>query len=51
MGALQIPTGTYHRSESGQEGSIVLNQATRNGIFNPKKEFSPISLRSNKQLR
>ena len=28
MGALQIPIGTYHRSESGKEGSIVLNQAT-----------------------
>ena len=51
MGALQIPIGTYHRSESGQEGSIVLNQATRDEMFDPKKEFSPVSLRSNNQLK
>ena len=25
MGALEIPVGTYHRSISGKEGSIVLN--------------------------
>lgn len=51
MGALQIPIGTYHRSESGKEGSIVLNQATRDNSFDQSKEFSPVSLRSNKQLR
>ena len=51
MGALQIPIGTYHRSESGKEGSIVLNQATRDDMFDQRKEFSPVSLRSNKQLR
>ena len=51
MGALQIPIGTYHRSQSGKEGSIVLNQATRDEIFDPKKEFLPVSLRANKQLR
>ena len=51
MGALQIPIGTYHRSESRKEGSIVLNQATRDNAFHQTKEFSPVSLRSNKQLR
>ena len=51
MGALQIPIGTYHRSESGNEGSIILNQATRDDAFDQRKEFSPVSLRSNKQLR
>ena len=51
MGALQIPIGTYHRSESGEEGSIVLNQATRDDMFDQRKEFSPVSLRSNKLLR
>ena len=51
MGALKIPIGTYHRSESGKEGSIVLNQATRDDAFDQTKEFSPVSLRSNKQLR
>ena len=51
MGALQIPIGTYHRSQAGNEGSIVLNQATRDENFDPKKEFSTVSLRSNIQLR
>ena len=51
MGALQIPIGTYHRSESGKEGSVVLNQATRDNSFDQTKEFSPVSLKSNKQLR
>ena len=51
MGALQIPIGTYHRSESGKEGSILLNQATKDNSFDQTKEFSPVSLRSNKQLR
>ncbi len=51
MGALQIPIGTYHRSESEKEGSIVLHQATRDDMFDQRKEFSPVSLRSNKQLR
>ena len=37
MGALQIPIGTYHRSESGKEGSIVLNQASRDNSFDQKK--------------
>ncbi len=50
MGALQIPIGTYHRSESSKEGGIVLNQATRDNSFDPTKEFSPLSLRSNKRL-
>ena len=51
MGALQIPIGTYHRSQSGKEGSIVLNQSKRYKLFDSKKEFSPVSLRSNKELR
>ena len=51
MGTLPIPIGTYHRSESRKEGSIVLNQATRDNSFDQTKEFSPVSLRSNRQLR
>ncbi len=51
MGALKIPVGTYHRSESGKEGSIVLNQAIRDNSFDQTKEFSPVSLRSCKKLR
>jgi len=39
MGALQIPIGTHHRSQSENKGSIFLNQATRDKNFDPKKEF------------
>ncbi len=51
MGALQIPTGTYHRSVSGTEGSIVLNQAVRGSDFASSKEFLPVSLRDRADLR
>ena len=44
MGALQIPIGTYHRSISGKEGSIVLNQPKRDKFFDPAKEFIPQKL-------
>ena len=51
MGTLQIPIGTYHRSISNHEGSIVLNQAIRDEKFNPKNEFTPVSLRDRKDLQ
>ena len=51
MGALQIPVGTYHRSISNKEGSIVLNQAVRDEEFNPENEFIPVSLRDRKDLQ
>ena len=44
MGALEIPVGTYHRSISGKEGSIVLNQPKRDNFFDPAKEFIPHKL-------
>ena len=44
MGALEIPIGTYHRSISGKEGSIVLNQPKRDEFFDPAKEFIPQKL-------
>ena len=44
MGALEIPIGTYHRSISGKEGSIVLNQPIRDKFFDPAKEFIPQKL-------
>ena len=44
MGALKIPVGTYHRSISGKEGSIVLNQPKRDDFFDPAKEFIPQKL-------
>ena len=51
MGALQIPIGTYHRSVSGTDGSIVLNQTVRDPDFDSKKEFIPVSLRKRADLR
>ena len=32
-GALVIPRGTWHRSTSGEDGSIVINQAVRDDLF------------------
>ena len=51
MGALQISVGTFHRSISNKEGSIVLNQAVRDEKFNPENEFIPVSLRDRKDLQ
>ena len=44
MGALEIPIGTYHRSISFKEGSIVLNQPKRDKFFDEAKEFIPKKL-------
>ena len=49
-GALVIPRGTFHRSESGKDGSIVINQAHRYDGFNPDAEFYPVSCACNLQL-
>ena len=43
-GALMIPKGTYHRSVSGMSGSIVINQAIRDELFNADMEFKPVSM-------
>ncbi len=36
---LQIPPGTFHRSISDQNGSLVLNQAVRDQVANLETEF------------
>jgi len=51
MGALQIPIGTFHRSISGKDGSIVMNQAIRDEQFNPTTEFDPISIEKRTDLQ
>ena len=51
MGALEIPIGTYHRSESAPEGSLVLNQSIRDGEFSYASEFVPVSLRQRADLQ
>ncbi len=42
-GALVIPKLTYHRSYSGEDGSIVINQAIRDEEFDANTEFIPVS--------
>ena len=49
-GALFIPRGTFHRSESGEKGSIVINQAHRYDGFDASAEFYPVSSAENKDL-
>ena len=49
-GALFIPRGTFHRSTSGKDGSIVINQAKRYEGFNPDAEFYPVSCATNIDL-
>ena len=46
-GALIIPRGTFHRSTSGKDGSIVINQAKRYDGFDPSAEFYPVSTADN----
>ena len=49
-GALVIPKKTYHRSISGENGSIVINQAKRYKGFNSSEEFTPVSCAENHML-
>ena len=51
MGALQIPIGTFHRSISGKNGSVVINQAIRTKDFDPTSEFNPVSTEHRKDLQ
>jgi len=51
MGALQIPIGTFHRSISGKDGSIVINQAIRDEQFEASTEFNPISIENRIDLQ
>ena len=49
-GALVIPRGTFHRAVSGENGSIVINQAKRYDGFDPNAEFFPVSSATNMDL-
>ena len=49
-GALVIPRGTFHRSVSGENGSIVINQAKRYDGFDPSAECNPVSSATNIDL-
>ena len=49
-GALVVPKKTFHRSMSGDDGSIVINQAIRDDVFDPETEFVPVSAAENEDL-
>ena len=49
-GALIIPRETYHRSVSGEGGSIVINQAKRYDGFDATQELVPVSAAEVKRL-
>ena len=49
-GALVIPRGTFHRSVSGENGSIVINQAKRYEGFDASTDFIPVSSAENMKL-
>lgn len=41
-GALRIPPGTFHRSYSGKNGSLLINHAMRDELYDENKEFNPV---------
>lgn len=45
-GALEIPPGTYHRSISCSDGSVLLNQAVRDELYDENNEFHPVEATS-----
>ena len=49
-GALVIPRGTFHRSISGEKGSIVINQAKRYEGFDANTDFIPVSCAEDMKL-
>ena len=50
-GAIIIPIGCYHRSISGENGSVLINLPNRGIFFDPKTEFIPVSTRNDERLR
>ena len=51
MGALQIPIGTFHKSISGKNGSVVINQAIRDEQFDSSREFDPINIKNRADIQ
>jgi len=50
-GSLTIPIGCYHRSISGPEGSVLINQSIRDDEFSFDTEFVPVSTADDEWLR
>ena len=49
-GSLTIPIGCYHRSVSGSNGSVLINQSIRDPLFSFETEFVPVSTSTNEYL-
>ncbi len=49
-GILKIPTYTYHRSISGKDGSVLINQPHRLSDFSYETEFVPVSVSEDTDL-
>ena len=47
---MRIPRGTFHRSVSDENGSIVLNQAIRDKEGTVESEFKVTNSKDNKKL-
>ena len=47
---LKIPRGTYHRSVSDEQGSIVLNQAIRDKEGTVESEFKVTNSKDDQKL-
>ena len=47
---LRIPRGTFHRSVSDENGSIILNQAIRDKAGSVESEFKVTNSKDNKKL-
>ena len=50
-GAVVIPVGCFHRSVSGEKGSVLINLPQRSPFFDTKTEFIPVSVEDNERLR
>lgn len=51
IGALEILPGVYHRSVSCEEGSILLNHAVRDELYDETLEFNPTTPTQDEKMR
>lgn len=51
VGSVEIPVGAFHRSISGPDGSILINQPIRFPGFSVDTEFIPVSERDNEYIK
>ena len=51
LGALQIDPGTYHRSVSCSDGSVLVNQPHRDLKYDETMEFIPVTVSNLRELQ